>query len=361
MLTPLLPVIRDGLALSYAQAGLLVSAFTVSSGLSQAPIGMLADRFTPRTVIVLGLFGTAVCMVLFGLALEYWLLLVVLVAMGVVAGTYHAPAATALAQAFEKDRLGRALGMHTVGGNLSFFATPLVAGGLIAATQTWRTPYLAFAVAPLLAAVLLTVTASRQPQPAAHPGGVSLIGDIVGVFRVIGPLLTAVIIFQLVYAAISSFMAVYLVDARGFEPALAAFAVSVPSFGSLAGAPLGGALSDRWSRRPVILLSMICVGPLLLLLVIVPTVLLLPVMLLMGLVASMRMPVVEGLLLDRAPAERRATVLGTYYLVAQEIGGLGAPALGALATGFGIATAFAAVATGAAVLSGLVLLLRSRL
>src|SRR5688572_11203984 len=95
MLTQLLPVIRDSLALSYTQAGFLVSAFTLSAGLSQAPLGMLADRFTARSVIVLGLFGTALSMVAFGLAVEYWQLLLVLVAMGVVAGTYHAPAATA--------------------------------------------------------------------------------------------------------------------------------------------------------------------------------------------------------------------------------------------------------------------------
>jgi predicted MFS family arabinose efflux permease len=42
MLTPLLPVIRDSFALTYPQSGLLVSAFSLSQGFSQAPIGILA-------------------------------------------------------------------------------------------------------------------------------------------------------------------------------------------------------------------------------------------------------------------------------------------------------------------------------
>src|SRR5262245_53630108 len=78
MLTPLLPAMRDGFGLTYPQAGLLVSAFSLSQGLSQAPIGILADRIGSRTVISAGLFLTALSMVLIGLAPEYWMLLIFL-------------------------------------------------------------------------------------------------------------------------------------------------------------------------------------------------------------------------------------------------------------------------------------------
>ena len=99
MLTPLLPVIRDSFALSYPAAGALVSAFSISGGLSQAPIGVLADRIGSRTVITAGLFLTALFMVFIGTAGDYWQLLLLLVGLGVVGGTYHAPAASLLARA----------------------------------------------------------------------------------------------------------------------------------------------------------------------------------------------------------------------------------------------------------------------
>ena len=80
--------------------------------------------------------------------------------------------------------------MHTVGGNFSFFATPLVAGGLVAATLTWRTPYLAFAVAPLAAGVFLAAVAprspEREPEMAERAG---MFRELGRVFRVVGPLL----------------------------------------------------------------------------------------------------------------------------------------------------------------------------
>ena len=44
--------------------------------------------------------------------------------------------------------------------------------------------------------------------------------------------------------------------------------------------------------------------------------------------------------MDSAPAGRRATVLGAYYLVNAHVGGIGAPLFGFLAEGVGIGTAF---------------------
>src|SRR5687768_10710440 len=58
LLNPLLPFIRDAFALSYTQSGFLVSAFSLSLGLSNAPIGLLADRVGSRPVIVAGLILT---------------------------------------------------------------------------------------------------------------------------------------------------------------------------------------------------------------------------------------------------------------------------------------------------------------
>src|SRR3981081_3586065 len=59
LLNPLLPLIRDTFALSYAQSGFAVSAYALSLGLSNGPIGLLADRIGSRQGIVLGLVLTA--------------------------------------------------------------------------------------------------------------------------------------------------------------------------------------------------------------------------------------------------------------------------------------------------------------
>jgi FSR family fosmidomycin resistance protein-like MFS transporter len=362
LLAPLQPLIRDDFGLSYAQAGLLVSAFTVSQGLSQAPIGLLADRIGSRAVITCGLIITGALTFLIGLSGSYWHLLALLVALGLVAGTYHAPAASLVAQTFSRDRRGAALGMHIMGGNFSFFATPLLAAGLAAATLTWRSPYLAFAIAPLLAGLFLVYALPRLADRGGQLGQqAGILTDLGAVLRMIGPLLGLAILSQMLMAAIYAFLALYLVDARGFAVPMAAVIVATPFISGLVGAPVGGFLSDRFGRKPVIVTSLVCVGPLLLAFTRSPTELLIPILLLMGIISSARMPVIEGLLLDRAPETRRATTLGAYYLAAQELGGFAAPILGALAGSFGIDQAYGLVAIALTTLSGLVFLLQRRL
>jgi MFS family permease len=362
LLSPLLPLIRDSLGLSYTQSGFLVSAFSVTGGLSQAPIGALADRIGSRSVMTAGLMLSAAFCFLIGLSSGYVPLLIALIGLGAVAGSYHAPANTLLSHIFPRERLGGVLGMHTVGGNLSFFATPLLAGGLAAVTLTWRTPYLAFAIAPLLAGLALIFVLPRNPERLGpHASPAAIFAELRGVFRLIGPLVGLAVIYQMLYAASLAFLALYLVDARDFEAPAAAFFVAIPYIGGLLGSPLGGGLSDRVGRKPVIVASMVLLGPLFLLVTIVPTAAIIPALALLGLVASARQPVIEGLILDRAPAERKATTLGAYYFIGQEFGGLAAPALGALAMIVGIGTAFVGIGVGLAALSGVILAIQHRL
>ncbi len=361
LLTPLLPMIRDSFGLSYAQSGFLVSAFSVSQGLSQAPIGVLADRVGSRPVVTVGLIGTGVVCFLIGLAMDYGQLLLLLVALGIIAGTYHAPAAALLAQVFPSERRGGVLGMHTVGGNFSFLATPLVAGGLTAVTLTWRTPFVAFAIAPIVAGLALMLFLPATNERSRGAPNLQMLRELAGVFRIVGPLLTASVFFQMLYAAVTAFLALYLVDERGFEAPAAAALVAAPYLAGMLGSPLGGVLSDRVGRKPVIVMSLVCTGPLLFFLAVAPTILLIPIMILMGLAGSMRQPVIEGLLLDRAPVERRATTLGAYYLAAQELGGFAAPALGLMAGVFGLSLALGVVGAVAAVCSMALVLVQRKL
>ncbi|MCK5593461.1 MFS transporter, partial [Candidatus Bathyarchaeota archaeon] len=89
LLTPLLPFIRDEFSLDYTRIGLIISAFSLSYGISQLPAGWLSDRIGPRIVITLSISGVAVFGLLVGVSQTFTMMLIFLVLMGMVAGGYH--------------------------------------------------------------------------------------------------------------------------------------------------------------------------------------------------------------------------------------------------------------------------------
>jgi FSR family fosmidomycin resistance protein-like MFS transporter len=361
LLNPLLPSIRDAFALSYTQSGLAVSAFALSAGLANAPWGVLADRVGSRTVIVLGLILMGVVSVALATAGEYWQLLAFLMLMGIVSGSYHAPAAALIARTFSPRVRGAVMGMHITGGHFSFFAAPALAGYLVFASGTWRTPYLAFAVAPIVFGALLWFVAPRVQEPTAPGDRFAAFREIANVFREVGPIVSLSVVFQFGLAAVLAFLALYFVDVRGISPAIAAVLFGVPQLVGIVGSPAGGWLSDHLGRRTVILGALTLLGPTIFAITVVPNEALVIVLVAFGLLWAMRSTVTETLVMDSAPPGRRATVLGAFYLVNAEIGGLGAPLFGVLAQGVGLATAFAWIGVAFALLSVVVLVVGRRL
>jgi FSR family fosmidomycin resistance protein-like MFS transporter len=343
LLNPLLPLIRDTFALSYAQSGFAVSAYALSLGLSNGPIGLLADRVGPRKVIVFGLLLTGLVSVALAQAGDYGQLLILLLALGIISGTYHAPAAALIARSFSPRVRGAAMGFHITGGHLSFFAAPLLAAYLATTTGTWRTSYLWFAIVPVVLGVVLWVIASPDRQTRAVGDVWAPFREIRTVMRTIGPLVSLSVAFQVGISAMFAFLALYLVDARGVSPALAATAFGFTQLIGVVGAPAGGWLSDRLGRRTPILISLGVIGPSVYLLTLVPNELLVIPLVIFGLAFSMRSTATEVLVMDTAPPDRRGAVLGAYYLAAQPIGGLATPVFGAIAGVTGIAAAFSGV------------------
>jgi MFS family permease len=351
LLNPLLPLIRDTFALSYAQSGFAVSAYSLSLGLSNGPIGLLADRIGPRKVMVFGLLFTGVVSVALAQAGDYVQLLILLLSLGIISGTYHAPAAALITRLFSSRVRGAAMGFHITGGHLSFFAAPLLAAYLATTTGTWRTPYLLFAVVPVVLAVVLWLITPSDRIVRTSGDFLAPFREIRTVFRTIGPLVSLSIAFQVGIASMTAFLALYLVDARGIAPAIAAVAFGYTQLVGMFGAPFGGWLSDRLGRRTPILIALGIIGPATYLISITPNDLLLIPLTIFGLAFSMRGTATEVLVMDTAPAGRRGAVLGAYYLAAQPIGGIATPIFGLVAGAVGISAAFSGIGLLLAVMS----------
>ncbi len=158
---PMLPFIQQEFGLNYAQSAAVTSAFSVSSAAGQLPSGWLADRIGPTILITTGILGVAIGGLFVGLSHSYTILIIAMVFMGLMASGYHPASTPLISLSVPANMRGRALGLHLIGGNSSFFLAPLLAGA-IAAVWGWRGAYIALAVPTSVLGVLFFLYLSHR-------------------------------------------------------------------------------------------------------------------------------------------------------------------------------------------------------
>ena len=342
--TPLLPMIRTHFSLGYTQAGWLISAFSLSYGIGQLPAGWLADRLGPRNLIASSICGVAVAGFLIGLSSTYTAMVAFFILMGITGGGYHPSAPPLIAASVEPGNLGRALGLHMIGGSASYFLSPLIAVA-IAAVWGWRSPFILLAIPTIVFGVILYGLLPRPGRVADKDRSAS--NDRIGEGRVSSTygLLVLIIVLSTLTSAILmstiSFIPLMLVDRFGVGEKTAAALLALVFSTGLWAAPAGGHLADRVGKIPVVLTVCFVAGPIVYLLTLCPygagTWLLL---LALGVCLSVRMPVVESYIVEATSERNRSTILGIYYFSAMESGGLLTPVMGNLIDRFGFYASF---------------------
>jgi YNFM family putative membrane transporter len=148
----------------------------------------------------------------------------------------------------------------------------------------------------------------------------------------------------LLYSSMS-FIPLYIVDQFGISKSAAAAMLALCVSGGLWAGPLGGYLSDRVGKLPVLVAAGIIGGPAIYLMNVVPFGWTFSaVLILIGMAQYLSMPVVEAYVLSNVSESRRSTVLGIYYLGSRGGPGLITPAIGFLIDQLGFNKALTIVA-----------------
>lgn len=404
LIVPLLPFIRDDFGLSYAQAGLVNSAFTIAYGVAQLPAGWLSDRIGPRYMLLIGISGVAAAGAFIGLSPAYGALIAGLLLLGVAGGGYHPAASAVISKVVAPERRGRALGVHIVGGSTSHFVAPLIAAGLVSLVG-WRGSFLALAAPVAVLGVIIFAliqrrihhasggvpgyeASARAPQEPAGGEGAGTTGDggptdegdaaetgrttdapaggrprastalRMTVFLVVTGVISASV------ASTIPFIPLYLVDVRGIDDRLAAGFISIIFGAGFFAAPLGGWLSDVFGRVRVMIAIGLLSAPLLALITVAPFPVVMFILLLaIGTLMFTRMPTAEAHIAAEVSERHRTTVLGIYFFSGMEGSALLTPLLGSAIDRWGFEAAFPGLAAGLAAVvavGGLVLLLGYR-
>jgi MFS family permease len=125
-----------GFGTEYGPIMALGTAMFVFYGVGALPMGWLAEKLGRRALMAGFFLGTGACMALAGFAPSPFWLAVALAGMGAFAAIYH-PIGTAMLVEAAGDRVGRAVGLNGVFGNLGVASAP-VATAFLAQALGWR-------------------------------------------------------------------------------------------------------------------------------------------------------------------------------------------------------------------------------
>ncbi len=254
---PLLPLLIPRLGLSLTAAGTLAMVFQLAASVSQLAFGSIADRWRPRTLLVVGSLVSVSVMSLIGLAWSTPALCVVLVIGGLGGAAYH-PTAAGMVQRLGGSTRGLAMAVHITAGSVGYALAPVLFAPFIERFGLAWTPVLAVPGLVILATVSLRLPAML---PLGH-GSKTGFGSLKPFARPLFLLYVIVVMRTLTSLSFGTFVPV-LLTGRGWSVGAAAGAVSVYYFASSVGGLLGGPLADRIGPKRVIGWSMVLAVPLL--------------------------------------------------------------------------------------------------
>lgn len=169
LLNPMQPLIRETFGIGNAEFGLVMTVFLAVYGLMQIPVGMAADVFGCRRILVTGVFLSAVFTALYSTAESFAMLLCLRFCAGFSESCYYGPQCALASRYIPRNR-------RTLGFSIMCCGQPIgIAFGLTGASLLaynldlgWRLPCIIYGAFTLLA-TLAVIRIVPKDLPAKAP------------------------------------------------------------------------------------------------------------------------------------------------------------------------------------------------
>jgi MFS transporter, FSR family, fosmidomycin resistance protein len=259
------PLLKDNLALSFTQIGLITLVFQGTASILQPLVGLYTDRRPLPYALAAGMASTGTGLILLAHASSLLAVLLSVALIGLGSSIFH-PESSRIARLAAGMRPGFAQSLFQVGGNVGTAIGPLAAAFIVLPRGQISIEW--FAGVAVLGMVLLWLVGRwyvaegaaratlRRARAAAEapPARIVRLGMVILIL-----LMTAKFVYTVSF---SSYYTFWLIDRFALSAGQAQIALFVFLAATAAGTILGGPIGDRIGRRRVILWSVLGILPL---------------------------------------------------------------------------------------------------
>jgi len=266
LVPPLLPLLKAAYDLSYTASGMLMTVYTVTSSIVQPVFGYYADKHGRRWLVAVSTAWVAFFMSLIGLISylgldrsgSYMVLLLLIGLAGFGSASYH-PQASMMVPRISGEHKGFGVSLFSAGGNLGYAFMPLLVVPVVALWGLKGT--IVFLVPGFAMMLLLYRYAPEAPSTGAHLRLEELIKDIRSVIKPLMAVTGVVCMRAWIFFGLITFLPLYFAF-RNESPTTASIHLFILLLFGAIGGLIGGAASDRYGRKFVIVASLAMTGPL---------------------------------------------------------------------------------------------------
>jgi MFS family permease len=321
----LFPVWAREFGLSFAQVGLLRTAYSGAMATFQIPAGLLAERWGEARLLAAGTAATALGFIAAGFAGGYLALLGCLLAAGLGSGVQHPLSSTLVSNAYDDGGRRTALGTYNFSGDLGKVAVP-AAVAFAVPWLGWRGAVESFAAIGLLAAVLVLLALTNLkighvPVPMEKSERSSSSDWGIRDLRGFQALSLIQVIDSSTRTGLLTFLP-FLLIAKGSSVRAVGFALMLIFAGGAVGKFACGVLAERLGVIRTVIITETATGVGILLLLALPLSSALALLPVLGIALNGTSSVLYGTVADLVDSDRRARSYAIFYTL-----GIGASAL----------------------------------
>jgi FSR family fosmidomycin resistance protein-like MFS transporter len=326
-----LPLWAREFGLSFAQVGLIRSAYTGAMSAFQIPAGFLAERLGERRLLAAGTLVTACGFVAAGWAGGFVPLLLLLLAAGLGSGVQHPLSSSIVSKAYETGNRRTALGTYNFSGDVGK-AGVAAAIGLLAGLVGWRAAGATYGVLGAAAALAIVPLLSRLGAggleirpPGAGPGPA---GWGIRDGRGFSALCAIGMVDNATRTGFLTFLP-FILMAKDLDVSGVGLAFALVFIGGATGKFVCGLVADRVGVIRTVVLTEAATTALILTVVAAPLPLAMGVLIPLGIALNGTSSVLYGTVADLVASERRSRAYALYYSLT-----IGASALAPTVWGF---------------------------